>query len=508
MADDQPHSDSVPTMSTALSSRKPIKSTTWSGLKTLLNVLEQSRDSFGPLKSAVAGLSQSIDIFETSVAQEKYSQLRTDLEHLCQDIAGFVGGNTPPSMASSILSLAEEIEKETQAVVMKLQRNPRERYAAAAKGNKEEISDCYLRIRTCLNRLACLPYSSAAKYCSIESDGLGRNGSISNTRVDLLKELLDWAQNICIPNSIYWLNGTAGTGKTTVAYSLCEQLQDDGILAASFFCSQKSLACREIGRILPSIAYQLSLFSHPFRYALSQAIEMDQDIHNQSISRQFKSLITLPLQQVAHALLGDLVIVIDGLDECEDAEGIGRFVSVLLKQIPDLPIKLFIASRPIPPILDHMRSDQAASVQFELRLDEIDRSVVRSDIRTYLKAELDVLDPEPAGLDLLAERSGEQFVFAAAVVRQVKHPDRAISAQKLQRIISTLAAPPGDRPHDDRPCRQPNRLSNKMPGAIDTSALRDGELEENSLPHIEVWGQGSVFIMVLLMLSMFSYSMW
>lgn len=40
------------------------KSTAWSGLKTLLKVVDASADVFPPLKSAVCGLDQCIDIFE------------------------------------------------------------------------------------------------------------------------------------------------------------------------------------------------------------------------------------------------------------------------------------------------------------------------------------------------------------------------------------------------------------------------------------------------------------
>lgn len=65
-----------PTVSTAPSTHKTCipsarelglehaKSTAWAGLKTLLKVLESSSDAFGPLKSAIGGLNQCIDIYE------------------------------------------------------------------------------------------------------------------------------------------------------------------------------------------------------------------------------------------------------------------------------------------------------------------------------------------------------------------------------------------------------------------------------------------------------------
>ena len=40
----------------------------WSGVKTLLAVLESSSDAFGPLKSAVGGLNKCISIYEVCVS--------------------------------------------------------------------------------------------------------------------------------------------------------------------------------------------------------------------------------------------------------------------------------------------------------------------------------------------------------------------------------------------------------------------------------------------------------
>ncbi|KAG8795569.1 hypothetical protein FRC12_012666 [Ceratobasidium sp. 428] len=62
----------------SLLEREPrnINNTVWSGVKTLLGVLKKSSDAFGPLKSAVGGLSRCIEIFENAAAaREEYAQL-------------------------------------------------------------------------------------------------------------------------------------------------------------------------------------------------------------------------------------------------------------------------------------------------------------------------------------------------------------------------------------------------------------------------------------------------
>ncbi|KAG8723957.1 hypothetical protein FRC09_000993 [Ceratobasidium sp. 395] len=232
----------------------------------------------------------------------------------------------------------------------------------------------------------------------------------------------------------------AGTGKTTIAYTLCERLHGAGELAASFFCSRQLPSCRNVGLILPSIAYQLSLFSRPFRCEISSTLERDPDVHNQPVAHQFESLIAEPLRKVTDALPIGLVIVIDALDECDDADGVGRILSAILVHSKNLPVKLFVTSRPDPLILDRMESEQGERVRSVLRLHELERSVVQSDIKSYLTTELQGLKLETADLQKLVGRSGVLFVYASTVVRYVKHESRAKSTQRLKQILASPAS--------------------------------------------------------------------
>src|ERR1700761_4620756 len=60
------------------------------------------------------------------------------------------------------------------------------------------------------------------------------------TRVNVLAEIEAWATSL---NSLdpdiasgYWISGMAGTGKSTIALSICQNLEAKGVLAGSFFC--------------------------------------------------------------------------------------------------------------------------------------------------------------------------------------------------------------------------------------------------------------------------------
>ena len=64
-----------------------------------------------------------------------------------------------------------------------------------------------------------------------------RQGCMKGTRTEALSQLESWLndeQDKCV----FWLNGLAGTGKSTIAQTFAEVSFADGKLGASFFCSR------------------------------------------------------------------------------------------------------------------------------------------------------------------------------------------------------------------------------------------------------------------------------
>ncbi|CEL58720.1 hypothetical protein RSOLAG1IB_08766 [Rhizoctonia solani AG-1 IB] len=163
--------------------------------------------------------------------------------------------------------------------------------------------------------------SKAAIYNSAESETIKRGLCTPGTRQPQIDLLLEWART---PDSgkTCWMNGMAGTGKTTIAYTVCSQLERDCQLGASFFCSRTISACRQVKYIIPTIAYQLARFSLPFQYALSKALELDPDAQDRALGVQYQKLIVEPLAEVRSSLPEDFIVVIDALDECENEDSV------------------------------------------------------------------------------------------------------------------------------------------------------------------------------------------
>ena len=228
---------------------------------------------------------------------------------------------------------------------------------------------------------------------------------------------------------IYWLNGLAGTGKSTIAKTVAERLFADGRLGASFFCSRDFEDRRNLQLILPTLAVQLAHKHIKFRSILTSLIRSDPSIAYQGLDDQMKKLIVQPLNESGIST----VIVIDALDECEDEKSASAILSVLGRLVSDIPkIKFFLTGRPEPRIsqgfhLPSLKERTAVLFLHEVKLDQ-----VSGDIRLFFKSGFSELAgrrgldnwPTKEQLDQLCERAAGLFVYATAVVKFIDNNRR------------------------------------------------------------------------------------
>jgi ABC-type dipeptide/oligopeptide/nickel transport system ATPase subunit len=146
---------------------------------------------------------------------------------------------------------------------------------------------------------------------------------------------------------VFWLNGLAGTGKSTIAQTFAEVVSDNGTLGASFFCSRDYLDRKELKNIFPTLAYQLACRYPAFRNRIIQIIKQDPSVARNSLMSQLRDLIVGPLSCTEISC----VIVVDALDECVDDQPASAILSVLGRFVKQLPsVKFFITGRPEPRI--------------------------------------------------------------------------------------------------------------------------------------------------------------
>ncbi|CCO36098.1 Vegetative incompatibility protein HET-E-1 [Rhizoctonia solani AG-1 IB] len=282
-------------------------------------------------------------------------------------------------------------------------------------------------------RIEALSPSKLAAHNSMLGVEVKRRGCANNTRIQLLRKINDWSRDPDAPN-IYWMNGMAGTGKTTIAYTFSESLKARKTLGASFFCSRTSGECRDVSRIIPTIAYQLARYSRPFQVTLTHILGNDPDIGTQTITHQFERLIKEPLASVKDAMPTGLVIVIDALDECSNTEGVGMMLDMLFRMATSLPLKFFVTSRPEPSVHSRVLA-QPDKTRLLFVLHEIESSLVQADIEVYLREELPVDKVSDTQLKQLAELAGNLFIYAATAIRFIRRAGGSIDQKRLRIVL-------------------------------------------------------------------------
>jgi hypothetical protein len=81
-----------------------------------------------------------------------------------------------------------------------------------------------------------LPYAVEAPFNSYQRQH--EPMCLHNTRVELLGQIFDWSDGQDERCFMFWLNGLAGTGKSTIARTVAREYFEQGRLGASFFFSR------------------------------------------------------------------------------------------------------------------------------------------------------------------------------------------------------------------------------------------------------------------------------
>ncbi|KAJ7289437.1 hypothetical protein C8J57DRAFT_431982 [Mycena rebaudengoi] len=278
------------------------------------------------------------------------------------------------------------------------------------------------------------------------------------TRREILNELSNWSHDI-FPGAtpLLWLHGSAGAGKSAIAQELAGRYHKDGRLGGSFFFKRGHAQRGTWHGLFATLAYQLAMFSPELRAAIQQVMEADKLLVGRALSVQFNKLFVSTLRQVASFHLRP-VILIDGLDECEDHRIQAQILRLLIGAIREqpFPVRLLIVSRPEPHLRDILRNELDICKHLAVSADES----AYKDIRTYLCHEFARIqqefstsgiileDPWPSrhALDHLVGKSSGMFIYASTVIRFVDdeyfHPNDRL--QSVLRLDPQSTAPLDD----------------------------------------------------------------
>ena len=270
-----------------------------------------------------------------------------------------------------------------------------------------------------------------------------RRGCLRGTRKDVLWEIERWSTG-AQEQHVFWLNGLAGTGKSTIAQTVAEAAFADGKLGASFFCSRDFAERSNLQAIFPTLAFQLAHQYPSFRKELLRVLKVRRDAGRGSLCSQLEMLLVGPLKAAKISTL----IIIDALDECKDEEPSSAILSILSRYVDRIPhVKFFITGRPEPRIRSGFRLESLRPITEVFRLHNVARSSVDHDIRLLFRTQLaDIAKsrsdcdftedwPNLSDIDVLCMKAAGLFIYASTVVKFVAVGHRNPTRQ-LERIIS------------------------------------------------------------------------
>jgi len=258
------------------------------------------------------------------------------------------------------------------------------------------------------------------------------------TRVAIIQTIIDWIAGSEEANRdkfFTWLNGAAGSGKSAIGRSLCEECKKKGTLLASFFSGSSDSTRNHSRLFVATIAYQLCFISQGLRTAVSDAIAYDPLIFSRPLQTQLKLLVMDPLlaNYANEPQRAPCLIVVDGLDECSDHPSQQDILDALfsLSTPSAIRIRVLVCSRNESHIVAMFSAIQISNLLFKILLDNIYSS--REDIELYLREEFQRIRethifkasipsswPTYGQLRQLTYKASGQFIYASIVVGYVK----------------------------------------------------------------------------------------
>jgi hypothetical protein len=160
-----------------------------------------------------------------------------------------------------------------------------------------------------------------------------------------------------------------------------------------------------------------------------------------SLGTQMDLLILFPFLAVVEegavevTLNKPFLLVIDGLDECEDKRGVKEFIRHIqnfFREHPDVPLKVFIASRADQHIQELLETDtgvwlgnlnshwQGKDIERFLEYSFQDAAEQNRVVRTYIQAQGEW--PSRSDMKMLIKHIGGSFVLASAIFKFIIQP--------------------------------------------------------------------------------------
>jgi hypothetical protein len=268
------------------------------------------------------------------------------------------------------------------------------------------------------------------------------------TRVAFLEFIINWV-NDPNPDSDRGLVlfGQAGTGKSSIAHEIAGLFDKMNRLTSSFIFSRSEQSERKAYHLFTTLAHHLADRYPSFKTALGNVVRDNTDLRGGTRNYRilFESLILEPLKDLH--IVGPILVVIDALDESEDATGrtgLHTFLAENLKRLPS-NFRVVLTSRPEHPIVSALAG--APSVKIKYMNDTELATETHGDIVAFFQQRLPSNEFRHY-VKALAEKAEGLFQWAAVASQLILDPP-ARFRYSSEKCINHLLEPITDRHGQD-----------------------------------------------------------
>ena len=306
-----------------------------------------------------------------------------------------------------------------------------------------------------------LPFTKGAAFNSPTQE-IGST-CLENTRTAVLEKIYEWANNQDA-ETMFWLNGMAGTGKSTISRTVAKVFAERGLLGASFFFKRGEVDGGRMTKFFTTIAAQLMRNKPALAPYIKNAINEAGDISEQPLRAQFEHLIRSPISLYSHdsSRRYPLVFVIDALDECDPSEHVKLMIDCISSDFYSEFVypRFFVTSRPDLAVLSTFHAGDRKYRKFILH--EVSEPVIEQDINTYLSYEFQEIKgrynatvpqhrhlpsvwPGQFTLQELSKMASPLFIFASTICRFVADRKWGSPDEQLKIILKNKTRSQGSK---------------------------------------------------------------
>ncbi|KAJ7719101.1 hypothetical protein DFH07DRAFT_761256 [Mycena maculata] len=174
-------------------------------------------------------------------------------------------------------------------------------------------------------------------------------------------------------NKMLWLCGPAGSGKSAIAQSFCQQLALEGRLGGGFFFKRGDLSRGNAKKLSPTIAYQLALLPQ-LKEIISGIVEEDPAICTPGVKADGGAMPRIFFGTHCHHYRWP-----PRMSRSDIQQEILRSIGHATHELPQTPLQFFVASRPEPHVLEVLCDPRLHELYFTVNIEQS-----FDDVRKYL----------------------------------------------------------------------------------------------------------------------------